>query len=313
MKPLFDLEGHRGARGLRPENTLPAFEAALDLRVTTLETDIHLTKDRVPVLFHDEVVSDRLARVASGANVPPPATRPLVSTLTLAQLRGYVVDQNPDPRRFPEQKNDISRVAQAFSLNQGLPLYAIPTLQDLLDFASAYAGELGRAAGKTPEQRERARSVRFNLELKRVPFHPEYIGDEFDGKEAGELERAVIAFIRKAEVLDRVVVQSFDHRALVAARRLAPKLTTAMLIAGTAPVSAASLAREAGATIYSPDHAFLDARLVRDTQATGLRVIPWTVNDTADMERLLDWGVDGMITDYPQRLIPLLQARQRAF
>src|SRR5262245_25403856 len=103
MPPQFDVQGHRGARGLKPENTLPAFEAALDLLVTTLEADLHLTRDGIPVVAHDEVLSPKLARTAAGARVPPPEQRPLLSTLTLAQVRAYIADRNPDPKRFPKQ------------------------------------------------------------------------------------------------------------------------------------------------------------------------------------------------------------------
>ena len=97
MPVTFDLQGHRGARGLKPENTLPGFEAALDLQVTTMEADLHLTRDRVPVLVHDPHRSSPLFRTLPGAKVPPLARRPLVSSLTLEQLRGFVADGNPNP------------------------------------------------------------------------------------------------------------------------------------------------------------------------------------------------------------------------
>src|SRR5438105_26100 len=99
----FDVQGHRGARGLKPENTLPGFETAFDLGVTSVETDVHLTRDGVPVLFHDDVISERLCRPVPGRSVPAPENRPPVRTLTLGELRGYRADRNPDPRRFPEQ------------------------------------------------------------------------------------------------------------------------------------------------------------------------------------------------------------------
>src|SRR6185437_3481876 len=98
MSPgTFDLQGHRGARGLRPENTLPSFEAALDAEVTSIETDVHLTADNVPVLYHDHTLSERLCRLLPAGTGPAPARRPLLRRLTLAQLRGYRADLNPDP------------------------------------------------------------------------------------------------------------------------------------------------------------------------------------------------------------------------
>src|SRR3954470_9863897 len=100
MDRRFNLQGHRGARGLRPENTLPSFEAALDCGVTSIETDLHLTRDGVPVLCHDSHLSDRICRPVEGAKFS--LARPLpISGLTLAQLRRYRADRNPDPARFP--------------------------------------------------------------------------------------------------------------------------------------------------------------------------------------------------------------------
>src|SRR6516164_3109362 len=98
MAARFELQGHRGARGLKPENTLPGFEVAFDLGVTTVETDVHLTRDGVPVLMHDAAVSARLCRRTRGSTSPDPAAGPLVSRLALAELRGYRADRNPDRR-----------------------------------------------------------------------------------------------------------------------------------------------------------------------------------------------------------------------
>src|SRR4051794_30307799 len=103
MVSHFNLQGHRGARGLVAENTLPAFETAFDLGVTSIETDVHLTRDGVPVLAHDPFISDRLCGLIPGSRSPDPAGRPLISQLRLTELRGYAADRNPDPLRFPDQ------------------------------------------------------------------------------------------------------------------------------------------------------------------------------------------------------------------
>src|SRR6516164_5232519 len=109
MSTTFNLQGHRGARGLRPENTLPSFEAAFDTGATTVETDLHLTGDGVPVLMHDPYISERIYRlIAPGSAAPAPAERPLVSQLTLLQLRSYRGDLNPDPRGFPDQDAGVT-------------------------------------------------------------------------------------------------------------------------------------------------------------------------------------------------------------
>jgi glycerophosphoryl diester phosphodiesterase len=309
MPRRFNLQGHRGARGLKPENTLPSFEAAFDLGVTSVETDLHLTRDDVPVLIHDPHVSLRLCRLPPGGTAPDPVTRPPVRALTLAELRQYRADVNPDPRRFPGQDAGVTPLAQAFAEQHGFDPYAVPTLSDLFAFAEAYAGSLGVRAGKTAAQRERVRALGFDLETKRVPFRPEFIGDGWDAGQAGVLERSVMADVRAAKARPRTTVRCFDHRSLRAVRDLAPDLALAVLIAETAPLRPAQLADAADAETYCPGFEFLDEGQVKLLHAAGLQVLPWTVNDPADMSRLLDWGVDGITTDYPDRLAELLRAR----
>ncbi len=306
MIPLFDLQGHRGARGLKPENTLPGFEAALDLGVSTIETDVHLTRDGVPLIVHDAVVSGRLFRRLPHAAVPEPSDQLRVSSLTLDQCRGYAADRNPDPARFPGQDAAVTPLADLFGRQEGLNPYTPPSLAELFRFVSAYAGELGRQAGKSAVQQARAREVRLDLELKRVPFFPEAIGDPFDGQAPGLLEQRVVEAIRAADMVDRTTVRSFDHRAVRAVRRLETGLTGAVLIEGTAPCAPADLARQAEASVYCPGLWFLDEALVREAHAAGVRVVPWTVNRAEEWRRLLDWGVDGITTDFPDQLVEFL-------
>ncbi len=175
----FNLQGHRGARGLVPENTLPAFETALDLGVSSIETDIHLTRDSVPVLAHDPIVSARIFRLLPDSASPDPARRPLLRHLTLAELRGYVADRNPDPSRFPGQRTVLTPMAEWYARQHHLHCYSPPTLTDLFSLWQAYVSS---AAGPT----DHARRVVFDLELKRVPFHAET---------DGELERRVLEVV----------------------------------------------------------------------------------------------------------------------
>jgi glycerophosphoryl diester phosphodiesterase len=309
LGPTFDLQGHRGARGLKPENTLPAFEAALDLGVTAVETDVHLTADHVPVLFHDHRISERLCRVLPGARVPAPSRCAAVSALTLAELRSYRADGNPCPEAFPAQDPAVTPLAGPFAAEGGIDPHAPPTLEELFAFCAAYAGAPGQRAGKPDGQRQRAGSLRFELELKRVPFRPETVGDDLGPGQPGLLERRVVEAARRAGVVARTIVRSFDHRAVAAARLLEPGLTAAVLVAGTAPAAPADLARRAGAQVYCPDYEFLDEAQVRQLHAEGIRVVPWTVNRAEDWARLLAWGVDGITTDFPDRLAAVLRQR----
>ena len=223
------------------------------------------------------------------------------------------MDINPDPLRFPTQDTATPPLSQLFAEEHQLDAYAIPTLADLLAFATCYAGALGRQAGKTDEQRQKVEQVRFDLELKRVPFHPETIGDQFDGESPALLEKRVVEEIRKASAVEHALVRSFDHRSVRAVRRLEPRLRASILIAETAPVAPARLVRRADAQIYCPDYRFLDRTQIQQCHAKGIRVVPWTINEPEDWMRLLDWGVDGITTDYPDRLAAVLRARGISF
>jgi glycerophosphoryl diester phosphodiesterase len=311
--PVFDLQGHRGARGLKPENTLPSFEIAFDIGVSTIETDVHLTRDGVAVLVHDSLLNQRIYRPARGGIEIPEKQQSLISALTLDQLRVVCAIGNPDPERFPKQDTTITPLAQVYGDQIGMDPYAVPRLADLFTFAEMYASDLGRRAGKTDSQRARARETRFDLELKRVPFYPVVIGDDFDGKSPALLEQRVLEAIQAAKMLDRARVRSFDHRCVRILRQMEPGLTASVLIAETAPVSPGQLARRADAQLYCPDYRFLDKQQVEDAHAEGIRVVPWTVNEQQEWERLIDWGVDGITTDYPDQLATFLLGRAIQF
>ena len=207
MQRTFDLQGHRGARGLRPENTLPSFEVAFDIGVTTIETDLHLTRDDVVVLSHDPFLISRHCREVS-PNAVPLANRPSVRSLTLAQIRCYAADQNPDSARFRDQTAAVTPVAQQFAAARGIGPFAVPTLADLFDFASAYAGPLGEAAARQVAGAAcpHRPGVRFDLEVESQrarTLHPEYIGDGYLGVGADLLERQVLTAVRAANVVAR--------------------------------------------------------------------------------------------------------------
>lgn len=301
-RPAFEVQGHRGARGLRPENTLSGFELALDLGVTSIETDVHLTRDEVPVLFHDAAITGRLC-------TPAPAEPLPIRALTLAELRGFRVDRNPDPQRFPDQVSEVEPLARAFADARGIDPLGIPTMSELLAFAADYSEERGKVAGKKPAQQQRARHVVLDFELKRIPYLPANIGDAFDGSTAGTLERRVIGEVQTAGVLDRVRIRSFDHRSVRAIRELEPRLQTAVLIANTAPIRPGDLLEAAGVEMYCPDFHFVDAEVVRQVHDVDKLIVPWTVNEPSAWKRLVDWGVDGITTDFPDQLLKWLRKR----
>lgn len=294
LPPGFDLQGHRGARGLRPENTLPAFETALDLGVTTLELDLHLTADGEVVIWHDDAITpDKCALPADSVPpLPPDPTRaPRIAALTFAELQRYRCDHNPDPGRFPQQQPIATTLAGDD--------YRITRLADLFDFVARYA----LSEQKGAEQRAAAAQVQFNIETKRKPDDPAAIGDAFDGVNPGQFEREIARIVAEQGLTDRVVLQSFDHRSLWAMYSLNPAIRLAALTTGG--VDLPDLAQR-GATIWSPDFATLDPARLQEAHALGLLVVPWTVNDPVAMGRLIEMGVDGLITDRPDLLLAWL-------
>lgn len=313
MPRLFELQGHRGARGLHPENTLASFEAALDACVSAIEADVHRTRDGMLVLAHDPDVSPRVFRLGIDGPALPPSRSLAIAALTLQELRAYRADCNPDPVRFPDQDPSITPLARLVAQREGHPPYAPPTLPELFAFTDHYAGDLGRAAGKTEAQQLRARTVRFDLELKRVPFCAEGGVMDCADAELGRLESSLVEAIQLAGMVQRTTVRSFDHRSVLVVGRLEPRLVTAVLVAGTAPVAPEELAQRAAAQLYCPDFEFLDVLQVRQLHAAGIRVVPWTVNDHVSWARLIDWDVDGITTDFPDRLATFLRERGISF
>lgn len=296
----FDLEGHRGTRGLAPENTLAAFRRAIGIGVTTIETDIAVTKDLVPVISHNPNLVPELVRDDKGKWLAEPG--PSIHSLTLAELRRYDIGRlNPQTqyaRDFPQQQaSDGER---------------FPTLKELLELV---------AAAPKP--------VRLNIETK---LTPDNAGDTVD---AVTFVRVILDAAREAKLTDRVTIQSFDWRTLMEVKRVAPDVPTSCLTiesSGTNTMAAVAdgksawhgglalsdyasvpaLVKAAGCTTWSMFWRNLTPELVKESHALGIKVLPWTVNSPADMQRLIDMGVDGIISDYPDRLRSAMEANHLA-
>lgn len=299
LLPAFDAQGHRGARGLYPENTLPAFEGALAIGVTTLEMDIGMTRDGVLVAHHDRRLNPERTRGPDGGWLSTPA--PALFEMTADELLDYDVGRvRPEgnvARRFPEQRG-----------GDGI---RIPRLKDVI----ARAETLSEGW------------VRYNIEIKTAPDAPA----ETATPEA--IAEALVALIADAGVAARTTVQSFDWRGLRHVQEIAPALATAYLTAerdglntvrrgrpGTSPWTAgidvdahdgsvAAAVAAAGGRVWSPYFRDLRAADLAEAHRRGLKVVVWTVNEPADMASLIDFGVDGIITDYPDRLRKVMAAK----
>jgi glycerophosphoryl diester phosphodiesterase len=297
---VFDVEGHRGARGLKPENTLPAFETALDLGVTTLELDLHYTQDRVVVIWHDDMVTADKCYLPSETMAPLPPdpeqsstseTSLMISQLSLEQLQKYRCDRNPDVDKYPDQDNLPTALA-----GDG---FRMVSLAELFTFVESYI----ISQDKSPTQRENAARVQFNLETKRKENNPQAINDGFDGVNPGLFEIAIADLISDFGMVDRAIVQSFDHRSLAVMHELNPKIRLATLTSRVNPDFTAY--SDFGAIIWSPRYQDINSNLLKQAQEAGLKVIPWTVNDPDGMRRMISLGVDGIITDRPDLLLEL--------
>lgn len=288
----FDLEAHRGGRGLAPENTLAAFAHALALGVTTLELDTAITRDGAVVVSHDSVLNPDLTRDAAGHWLDGPG--PPLFQLTLAELRRY----------------DVGRLRPGTAYAARFPQQAAADGQRLPTLAEVFA-LAGKAGGAT---------VRFNVETKLDPRHPE------ETAAPEPFAAAVIAAVRGAGMAKRVTLQSFDWRTLRIAQRTAPAIPTVCLttqhpgddnvqagVPGPSPWlagfdvddfggSVPRLVHAAGCPVWSPDARDLSPAAVAEAHAQGLTVVAWTVNEEAEMDALIAAGVDGIISDYPDRL-----------
>ena len=293
----LEIQGHRGARGLLPENTIPAFERAVELGVDVLELDVGVTRDGVPVVHHDRALDPDRTRNAAGEWLTSPG--PFLNTLDLAALSRF----------------DVGRAAPGGNIAQRFPAQAprdgtrIPALAEVL------------ALGKRPG----AGAIRFNIETKVTPLAPE----ETVGPE--EFARTVVAVLRTEGMLERANLQSFDWRVLHEARRLAPDLSTVCLTAeqrwhdnvlrdrpGPSPWTAGldietfdgsvpRMVKAAGCVVWSPYYRDLTQKALVEAHALGLRVVVWTVNEVDEMLALARLGVDGIITDYPDRAVEVLE------
>ena len=284
----FDLQGHRGTRGLAPENTIAAFERALGIGVTTLETDMAVTKDGVLVISHDPFLSPNIVRGPDGAWLA--SKGPPIHSLTYEELQKYDIGR----------LNPASAYAKQFPQQQAADGQRFPTLKQVFALGAG-------------------NSVRFDIETKITPTS----GD--DTVDPQTFARLVVAAIKDAGMTDRVTVQSFDWRTLVEVKRLAPEIATVCITIETpnedtvmrnapkgspwhAGIAVSELGgslpravKAAGCSTWSVFWRNLTPELLAEAHSLGLLVLPWTVNDPRDIARLVDWKIDGIITDYPDR------------
>jgi len=268
---LIEVHGHRGARARLPENTLPAFEYALQLGVDVIELDMGVTKDKQIVISHDPYVNKDLCLNHDGT---PIAKSPLIFSLPLSEIKKFDCGSLKNSR-FPKQELR--------------PKTKIPSLDEVFDWIK-----------NSPLPH--AKVVRFNMETKILEENP---NDTVSPKEFIEI---FLKTVRKHQMEDRVILQSFDYRSLLELAKSASQIPRAALT-NKKMGNSVDIFKNTRSQILSPLHHFVNPKYVQKLHDVGAKVIPWTANTEKEWHRLLRSEVDGIITDDPEALIEYLTKR----
>lgn len=266
---FFDLQGHRGCRGLMPENTIAGFLKAIDLGVTTLEMDAVITKDNQVILSHEPFFNHEITTLPDGDFVNEEDEKSLnIYHMTYQQVCVYDVGLKPHPRFMEQQK--IKAVK--------------PLLSEVIDSVEVYTKMKGR------------KPLFYNIETKCLPD-----GDDLYHPKPAPFVELLMKVILEKSISDRVIIQSFDPRSLQYLHEKYPQIKTALLVEGEDPKNFALQLQQLGfiPTIYSPNYQLVTPLLVKQCHDTGIKIIPWTVEGIDTMKQLKKMGVDGLISDYP--------------
>jgi glycerophosphoryl diester phosphodiesterase len=267
--PFFDKQGHRGCRGLMPENTIPAMLKALDLGVTTLEMDISFSKDKKAFLSHEPFFNHEITTKPDGSFIEEREEKNYnMYKINYDSIIKYDVGIKPHPRFTDQQKMAVHK----------------PRLADVFDAVKNYM-----MMAKRPYPY-------FNIETKTMPatdniYHPA----------PAEFVELLMAVIKESQMEDYVIIQSFDFRTLQYLHKKYPTIKTALLIEDYDKQTLEEQLNTLGftPTIYSPAYILATAVVVSKCHQKNIKIIPWTVNDKKEIERLKALGVDGIISDYP--------------
>lgn len=262
----YDLQGHRGARGIMPENTIPAMIKALDLGVTTLELDLAITKDGVLVVSHE----------------------PWMNPVICLDPDGKEIGNNDKSHNiFQMNYEDVLQYDCGSKFHAGFPKQvkfhvSKPKLEDLIVMVEKYVEDYGLPLPN------------YNVEIKSSPD-----GDGTYHPGPAEFSERVVSLLLEKLPIERFNIQSFDFRILQYIHKKYPQITLAMLVEDAAKSEDQLNMLGFRPAIYSPYFIALSKEIVDSIHDKGMKIIPWTVNNKEQMERLLEMGVDGIITDYP--------------
>lgn len=273
--PEFYKEGHRGARGLMPENTIPSMKKAIDEGANVIELDVHISKDKEVVVAHDPYINRIFSLLPDGSEIPEEDSRKyLIYQMEYPQIRKFDVG---------------SRFHEKFSDQEKMETY-IPLLSELIDSVEAYIAEKD-----LPE-------IIYNIEIKA------------NTKKDGEYQPApeeyvelVMEVVKNSSIRDRFYVQSFDIRQLQEVKKNYPEVVIGFLTSDREASFEENIEKIGfDPDIYSPNYKMATEELIQKTHNNNMKFIPWTVNTSEDMDRLIKMQVDGIITDYPNILTEVL-------
>jgi glycerophosphoryl diester phosphodiesterase len=269
LQQPFDKQGHRGCRGLMPENTIAGMIKALELGVTTLEMDVVISKDKKVVLSHDPWFSHEITTRPDGSFIEAKDERTFnLYQMNYEEIKTYDVGLK-FLSRFPRQQKQ-----KAYK----------PLLSELIDSVNAWMMTRRRPF---PE---------FNIETKSFSF-----GDNKYHPAPAEFIELLVGVIKEKGMEDRVTIQSFDRRTLQYLHEKYPAVKTSMLVEEAEDADLNTQLQRLGftPTVYSPHYGIVDEELIKQCHEKGMKVIPWTVNDKKEITKIKKMGVDGIITDYP--------------
>ena len=267
----MDIQGHRGCRGILPENSIPAFKKAIALGVTTLELDIAISKDHKVLISHEPFMNHEIALDLAGNEIQEKDEKNFnLYQMPYDSIKLYDVGTKSHPRFPKQQKTKVYK----------------PLLSELIQMAEAMTG--GR--------------IRYNIEIKSMPAY-----DGVFSPKVKEFVSLVMQVIIDEGVFERTNLQSFDIRAIEEIKRQFSKMPVSLLVDEYEDIDGKLKLISYQPEIISPYFGLLTANSVRKYQKKGMRVIPWTVNEPADIKKMISFKVDGIITDYPDVLITILE------
>jgi glycerophosphoryl diester phosphodiesterase len=269
--PPFSSEAHRGGRGLMPENTIPAMKSAIDLGVTTIEMDTHISKDGKVFLSHDHYINPLFILDPTGKEIPETDDKkyPLYQ-MNYSDIRKYDAGTKTNSK-FPEQRK--------------LKTY-IPLLSELIDSVQNHIKTTGK------------RQIFYNIETKCSAS-----GDNILHPEPEKFTDLLVEVLESKKIIPWVVIQSFDVRTLQVINRKYPNIKTSLLIENKKTLEDNLKILGFKPFIISPNYKLINAEYIKKCHDQGIKVIAWTVNTKEEIHKFKEMGVDGIISDYPNLLI----------